>query len=193
MLFPTLNLLRFTYILHIDKSDMTSLSRDSTANRPPVLSSAEIDDLLSMTLIANLATLDDDWGIHILPMWFLRIGNDICNPTSRHTHKYRNLRARPHASVMIDISRAGLNLKGVLIRGQVTLIDGDEAQQINHSIHMKYVTPEGLNDASVASYLSKGDDITVKIHIDRLISWNLADSNAGKALSISGGFHSLDA
>jgi hypothetical protein len=81
----------------------------------------------------------------------------------------------------------------VLIRGQVTLIDGDEAQQINHSIHMKYVTPEGLNDASVASYLSKGDDITVKIHIDRLISWNLADSNAGKALSISGGFHSLDA
>jgi hypothetical protein len=94
---------------------------------------------------------------------------------------------------MIDISRAGLNLKGVLIRGQVILAEGDEARQINHSIHMKYVTPEGLSDASVASYLSKGDDVTVKIRMDRLISWNLADSNAGKALSISGGFHSLDA
>jgi hypothetical protein len=94
---------------------------------------------------------------------------------------------------MIDISRAGLNLKGVLIRGQVTLVDGDEAQQINHSIHMKYVTPEGLSDASVASYLSKGDDVTVKIRMDRLISWNLADSEAGKALSISGESHSLDA
>jgi nitroimidazol reductase NimA-like FMN-containing flavoprotein (pyridoxamine 5'-phosphate oxidase superfamily) len=94
-----------------------------------VLSSAEIDNLLSMTLIANLATLDHDGGIHILPMWFLWIGNDICIPTSRHTHKYRNLRARPHASVMIDISRAGLNLKGVLIRGQVTLVEGDEARE----------------------------------------------------------------
>ena len=170
---------------------MTSPSHDSTTNRPAVLSSAEIDELLSMTLIANLATLDDDGDIHILPMWFLRIGNDICIPTSRHTHKYRNLRARPRASVMIDISRAGLNLKGALIRGLVTLVEGDEARQINRSIHMKYVTPEGLSDISVASYLSKGDDITIKIHMDHLVSWNLADSKAGKALSISGGFHPL--
>ena len=171
---------------------MTNASRDSAANRPLVLSPAEIDDLLSMTLIANLATLDDDEGIHILPMWFLRIGNYVCIPTSRHTHKYRNLRARPHASVMIDISRAGLNLKGVLIRGQVTLIEGDEGRQINHSIHTKYVTPDGLSDASVASYLSKGDDVTIKIHMDHLVSWNLANSKAGKALSISGGFHPLE-
>ena len=39
---------------------MTSASRDSAANRPLVLSPAEIDDLLSMTLIANLATIDVD-------------------------------------------------------------------------------------------------------------------------------------
>jgi hypothetical protein len=57
-------------------SNMSSPSRDSIGNRPPVLSSAEIDELLSMTLIANLATLDHDGGIHILPMWFLQIGND---------------------------------------------------------------------------------------------------------------------
>jgi hypothetical protein len=58
---------------------------------------------------------------------------------------------------------------------------------------MKYVTLEGLSDASVASYLSKGDDVTVKIHMDHLVSWNLADSKAGKALNINGGFHPLDA
>src|SRR4051812_21820213 len=109
---------------------MTSRSPDSTANRPLVLSSAAIDELLSTTLIANLATLDDDGGIHLLPMWFMRVGNDICIPTSRYTHKYRNLRARPRASVMIDVSRAGLNLKGVLIRGRVELVDGEEARRI---------------------------------------------------------------
>jgi nitroimidazol reductase NimA-like FMN-containing flavoprotein (pyridoxamine 5'-phosphate oxidase superfamily) len=62
---------------------------DAAATKPPILSSAEIGELLSKTLIANLATLDNDGGIHILPMWFLRIGNDICIPTSHHTHKYR--------------------------------------------------------------------------------------------------------
>ena len=175
------------------EEDMASRSSDAAAERPPILSSAEIDKLLSMRLIANLATLDQDDTIHILPMWFLRVGNYICIPTSSHTHKYRNLRARPRASVMIDVSRAGLDLKGVLIRGRAELAYGEEARRINSSIHLKYVKPEGLSDTNVAAYLSKGDDVTVKIHMDHLISWNLAGSKAGKALSVSGGFHPLDA
>jgi nitroimidazol reductase NimA-like FMN-containing flavoprotein (pyridoxamine 5'-phosphate oxidase superfamily) len=168
------------------------LMSNASATKPPILGSAEIDELLSKTLIANLATLDDDGGIHVLPMWFLRIGNDICIPTSHHTHKYRNLKARPRASVMIDISRAGLNLRGVLIRGRVELLYGEEAKQTNHLVHLKYVTPKGLNNADVALYLSSGDDITIKVHMDRLTSWNLADSKAGKALSSGGWFHPLD-
>jgi hypothetical protein len=94
---------------------------------------------------------------------------------------------------MIDISRAGLDLKGVLISGRVELVEGEEAQKINHAIHLKYVKPEGLSDSNVASYLSKGDDITVKIHMDQLINWNLADSKAGKALRVGGWSRPLDA
>jgi hypothetical protein len=88
-------------------------------DRPPILTSAEIQKLFSMRLIANLATIDDDRVIHLVPMWFLMVADDICIPT-RNTHKYRNLRKRPCASVMIDVSRAGLNLKGMLIRGRGT-------------------------------------------------------------------------
>jgi general stress protein 26 len=164
----------------------------TATTKPAGLSSAEIDRLLSMTLIANLGTTDDDGSIHLLPMWFLRIGNEICIPTSHNTHKYRNLLARSHASVMIDVSKAGLNLKGVLIRGRVKLVDGKEAQQINRSIHLKYVTSDALNDPNVASYLSKGDDITIKISIDNLVSWNLADSKAGQAVSAGGWYHTLE-
>jgi hypothetical protein len=94
---------------------------------------------------------------------------------------------------MIDVSRAGLDLEGVLIRGRVELAYGEEGRRINRSIHLKYVTPEGLNDAYVSAYLSKGDDVTVRTHMDHLISWNLAGSKAGKALSVSGGFRPLDA
>ena len=122
--------------------------------KPPSLTAEEIDKLLSMTLIANLATLGKDDSIHIVPMWFIRIGNDICIPTSRHTRKYKNLRARPYASVMIDISRAGLDLKGVLIRGPVELVDGEEGED-QSPIHLKYVTPEGLSDPSVVSICQK--------------------------------------
>ena len=58
---------------------------------------------------------------------------------------------------MIDISQAGLNLRGVLIRGRVDFLYEEEARQINHLIHLKYVTPKGLNYTEVASYLSKSD------------------------------------
>jgi hypothetical protein len=74
----------------------------------------------------------------------------------------------------------------------VELIDGEEARRINRLIHLKYVTQEALTDASVASYLSQGDDVTVKVHMEHLISWNLAGSKAGEALHVSGGFNPLD-
>jgi nitroimidazol reductase NimA-like FMN-containing flavoprotein (pyridoxamine 5'-phosphate oxidase superfamily) len=167
-------------------------SHKDDSDGPLVLSSTEIDEILSKRLIANLATIDNDGGIHLLPMWFLRMNNDICIPTSSQTHKYRNLKARPKASVMIDVSQEGLNLKGVLIRGTVELVHGEEAHRINRSIHLKYVKPEALSDTTIASYLSKGDNVTVKIHMDDVISWNLADSKPGKAVHLGGWFHSLD-
>jgi nitroimidazol reductase NimA-like FMN-containing flavoprotein (pyridoxamine 5'-phosphate oxidase superfamily) len=82
---------------------MTNHVSTTETTKPVVLSSAEIDKLLSMTLIANLGTTEDDGSIHLPHMWFIRIGNEICIPISHHTHKYRNLRARPRASVTIDV------------------------------------------------------------------------------------------
>jgi len=161
--------------------------------RTPSLTPSEIDKILSMTLIANLATLGEDDTIHIVPMWFVRLGNDICIPTSRHIPKYKNLKARPYASVMIGISRKGLDLKGAMIRGPVELVEGEEARKINHQIHLKYVTEVGLKDPSVAFYLSKGDDVTVRIHMEHIVNWNLADSKAWRALRVKGRSRQLEA
>ena len=64
----------------------------------------------------------------------LRVDNDSCILTSQNTHKYRNLRKRSHSFVMIDRSRAGLNLKGLL----GTLLTQREARpcvQVVGSIH----------------------------------------------------------
>jgi len=54
------------------------------------------------------------------------------------------------------------------------------------------VLEEALSDSSVASYLSKGNNVTVKVRMDDIISWNLADSKPGKAVHLGGWFHSLD-
>lgn len=82
--------------------------------------------------------------------------------------------------------------KGGLDYGLCVCLEGEEAQKTNHAIHSKYVTPEGLRNISVASYLSKGDDVTLKVRMDQIISWNLADSDAGKALRTQGLSRPLD-
>jgi hypothetical protein len=74
----------------------------------------------------------------------------------------------------------------------VELLDGGEAQKINHLIHLKYIIPEALRDVSVSSYLAKGDYITINVRMDHVISWNLADSKAGKAIHAGGWSHPHD-
>lgn len=158
---------------------------------PPRLSDTEIDQLLEKRLIAKLGTTDPDGRIHLVPMWFRRDGGHILIPTSRFTHKIRNLRRRPQAAVMIDRSRAGLDVRGVLIRGSVEIVQGDEAKELNRSIHLRYVSPEGLAREKVAAYLSS-DDVTLRISMDEIISWNVAGSLAGRQLASTGEVLPLD-
>lgn len=99
-------------------------THNNTATKKPlVLSSVEIDKILSMRLIANLATLKTAVFISC-PCDFCKSITTFASPTSRHNHKYRNVVSRPVSSAMIDLSRDGLNFKGVLIKGQVELCCG---------------------------------------------------------------------
>ena len=93
---------------------------------------------------------------------------------------------------MIDRSRSGLDLRGVQIKGQVELVEGDQARELNRSIHERYITDQGLIQPAVVAYLSEGDDVTVRLSIERCSTWNLADAPAGQALRVSGRAHPLD-
>lgn len=159
---------------------------------PPRLTDAEVKLILSQSLIANLATLDAAGTIHVVPMWFEHVDGHIHIPTSRYTRKYRNIRRHPHATVMVDISRSGLDLRGVLIRGSVDLVEGDQARELNRSIHLRYVKPEGLEEPDVREYLVAGDDVTIRVSVDQVVTWNHANSPAGRSLARSGNHHVLD-
>jgi PPOX class probable F420-dependent enzyme len=159
---------------------------------PLQLSPAEVDELLEARLIANLASINPNGTVHLVAMWFRRDGDSILFPTSRHTRKAKNLRRHPQATAMIDRSRDGLDLRGVQIKGRVELIEGPQAHRLNRSIHERYITADGLTQPAVVAYLSDGDDVTVRLSIERMSTWNLADGAAGQALSGEGRAHPLD-
>jgi general stress protein 26 len=124
-------------------------------------------------------------------MWFLWDGGALLFPTSGKTRKARNLEHDPRATVMIDDSRGGLDLRGITLTGRATILRGADAVALNRRIHLKYLTEHGRDLDVVDRYLST-DDITIRFEPERVSSWNLADTEQGQALRESGEFHALD-
>jgi len=155
-----------------------------------VLNSELARELLAARLIANLATLNSDGTVHLVGMWFLWDGEHVLSPTSRRTRKARNLVRDPRATVMIDDSRGGFDLRGITLVGRVEIVAAPESLSLNRRIHEKYVTPAGLELDPVRAYLGT-DDITLRFHPERLSSWDLRQTDQGRALAASGEFHRL--
>ena len=100
-------------------------------------------------------------------------------PTSHHTRKAKNLRKRPQATAMIDQSRAGRDHAALDQHGKW------------HPRRLARGYEGGLEQDAVAAYLSDGDDVAVRLAIERASSWNLADRPAGIALRADGMAHPL--
>jgi PPOX class probable F420-dependent enzyme len=147
-------------------------------------------ELLAAPLIANLATLNRDGSIHLVAMWFLWRDGAVLIPTSHSTRKARNLARDPRATVMIDDSRGGFDLRGITLFGRAELVTGAEALELNREIHRKYVEDDGLALDAVRSYLSS-DDVTVRFRPERVSSWDLRATEQGRALAETGLYRPL--
>jgi PPOX class probable F420-dependent enzyme len=150
-----------------------------------------VRELLNARLFANLATIDADGGIHLVAMWFLWDGEAVLLPTSRTTRKAKNLARDPRATVMIDDSCGGFDLRGVTVVGRAELIGGPEAANVNRRIHLKYLTERGRSFEAVDRYLAT-DDVTIRLVPERLSTWNLRDTEQGRAIAAEGQFHAPD-
>jgi PPOX class probable F420-dependent enzyme len=101
-------------------------------------------EILEARLIANLATFNPDGSIHLVAMWFLWDGEALLSPTHRRTRKARNLQRDPRATVMIDDSKGGFDLRGVTLVCEADIVDAPASQGLNRRVHLKYVTEPGL-------------------------------------------------
>jgi PPOX class probable F420-dependent enzyme len=174
-------------------------------NRVPYRGAREIDpdgarsvadelahELLDARLIANLATHNRDGSIHLVAMWFLWDGAALLSPTNRRTRKARNLRRDPRATVMIDDSKGGFDLRGVTLVCEGDIVDAPAARELNRRVHLKYVTEAGLELDAVERYLAT-DDVTLRLRPTKIGSWDLRNTEQGRALLEAGAFHRLEA
>jgi PPOX class probable F420-dependent enzyme len=148
-------------------------------------------ELLNARLIANLATFNADGSVHLVAMWFLWDGEAVLSPTHRRTRKARNLERDPRATLMIDDSRGGFDLRGVTLVCEAEIVESPTSRELNRLVHLKYVTEAGLELEPVKRYLAT-DDVTLRFRPTKLSSWDLRNTEQGRALLESGAFHRLE-
>ena len=176
--------------------EATSPYRRRREVKPGVDTGALADELareiLGARLIANLATFNSDGSIHLVAMWFLWDGEALLSPTHRGTRKARNLERDPRATVMIDDSKGGFDLRGVTLACEAEIVDLPASRELNRRVHLKYVTEAGLELDPVKRYLAT-DDVTLRLRPTKISSWDLRNTEQGRALLDTGAFHHLEA
>jgi PPOX class probable F420-dependent enzyme len=156
-----------------------------------VLADDLVREILEARLIANLATFNPDGSIHLVGMWFLWDGEAVLSPTHHRTRKAKNIRRDPRATLMIDDSRGGFDLRGVTLVCDSDIVDPPESLELNRRIHLKYLTEHGLGLEPVRRYLAT-DDVTLRLRPVKISSWDLRSTEHGQVLLESGEFHRLE-
>jgi PPOX class probable F420-dependent enzyme len=141
------------------------------------LSSEWARTLLDGRHYATLATVDADSSLHQTPVWYMFRDAQLYVGTSSFTRKYRNVMARPTASLVVDLRTPGAE-RWVSCAGPVTILRGDESRAIVAAIHERYLTPDALADPQIGPVFAGGDDVTLCISPSTWRSWTAADLDA---------------
>jgi nitroimidazol reductase NimA-like FMN-containing flavoprotein (pyridoxamine 5'-phosphate oxidase superfamily) len=129
----------------------------------------EIADVLSQRLTAAVGTVNEDGSVHLAYVIFMYLDGRLYFETSSVTRKARNAAQREHLSMLIQ-GRAGTgrNLM-VSAEGTARVIEGVEAQRLNHALRAKYIRPAALHGIDRA--WGALDDVAIELEPQRWRSW----------------------
>ena len=138
---------------------------------------ANLQQLLRGRHIATLGTENIDGSIHLTAVWYLYEDGVLFVATSTQTRKFRNVTARPQASLMVDTRHPGTE-RGITAAGKAELISGARSAEINHRLHARYLSRAALADPAVGPVFASFDDVTIRIAVDSWFTWDMAAIDA---------------
>ena len=154
-----------------------------TWNKQNAMTQAEIDKFLAEKLVARVATLRRNGGIHITPLWYSWDGSALWLILGKKRQHVSNLRSNPTISVVIDkdVRPQEGNLKpgaqAVMLRGRAQLFTDDKTQvEATTTILTRYLGPKGRDylEASLQDGSPGKNRVIVKLKPDKIVAWDFA-------------------
>lgn len=90
----------------------------------------------------QVASINADGTPHLVTMWYLRDGDDLCFWTYRKSQKVVNVRRDPRTTVLVATGEEYDELRGVSINGTATVVDDlDQVLEFGEKVYEKYWGP----------------------------------------------------
>jgi PPOX class probable F420-dependent enzyme len=156
-----------------------------------VLRDPLVRELLSMRLVATVATIEPDGLPHAVAVWYALGEDAIVLATGSRSRKVANIERDPRATIMLHDSRPGFEVCGASIACAAEIVRGDAARRLVDLVHRRYVTVEGERLPEVAAFLAS-DDVALLLRPSRAITWDERPSAAAAALREASAAHLLE-
>lgn len=129
---------------------------------------------------AQVATLNSDGSVHLVPMSYLLWDGEIGLWTDPGSRKVTNLRRDPRITVLIEDGEQFMQFRGLQVRGRAEIVDEpDRVRQAGEALFARY-RPDGLDDearAQVAALVAVR--VLVLVHGEATVSWDHAKLASG--------------
>ncbi len=114
----------------------------------PVMSDAERDAfLIEPGILMRMATVDSDGRPLVVPIWFIRHGDDICFTPRQASEWLAHVRVNPQVALCIDDQNAPY--RKVVVRGVARIVhdvgEDDTWRDLYRQIARRYVPPEAAD------------------------------------------------
>ena len=137
------------------------------------MTDAEVQELLGEAPRAQLATMNRDGTIHVVPLSFFVEDGRVGVWTPRGSRKVANLRRDPTVTCLVEVGDSYADFRAAQIYGQAEVIDGPEAsRRAGEALFHKYGDGE-MTDAMSAHIDAMGADrVAVFVTPSRVVSWD---------------------
>lgn len=149
------------------------------------MTAQEMTEFLAAPRSCVLTTLDADGWPHSAAMWFVPGDSFLSMWTYRRSQKTVNARRDPRASVVVETGTAYAELRGVMVRGHLELVeDTARIAEIGRDLYERYVAPLLPQSLTAPTGISYEDGPSVEIErqshkrvglilpFDRVTSWD---------------------
>jgi PPOX class probable F420-dependent enzyme len=117
------------------------------------MSDSEVRSFLDEERTLTCATNGVDGWPHLMPLWYVRRGDELWSWTYAKSQKVRNLERDPRATVQVEAGEEYHLLRGVMFETEVELVrDSDAVAALGTEIFTRYGDGDGAEpgDAVIA-------------------------------------------